>query len=224
MDALQAEEIHAQAGPARESALAGPEQAQAPDAAQLRRTASAPLPEAPHGAEAFTAGSFTNAIILGMNAAFQQGQVGPAKPTCLLCFLQFWRSLHHSPIFGPCQSSLTLKDPVAIVIRSSRAHAVYGIVTAGRRHASLKFWVPAQAVQSDAAQGAEQNARASQARSASRYPPARAAAAASNAEEDADVPVEVPAPDTLLLMLLTALRSSGFTHTHSPPDTQSACP
>ena len=75
MDALQAEEIHAQAAPAPESDVAGPEEAHVPDQALLRRTASAPMPEVAHSVEAFTAGTFTNAIILGVNAAFQQGQV-----------------------------------------------------------------------------------------------------------------------------------------------------
>ena len=76
--------------------------------------------------------------------------------------------------------------------------------------------MPAQAVAADAAQGAERDARASQARSASRRPPARTAAAASNAEGEADLPIEVQAPDALLLMLLLALNCSGHTPLHRP--------
>ena len=76
---MQAEEIHAQAAPAPEGASGGPEEAHAPDQAQPRRAASAPMPEVGQGAEAFTVGSFANAVILGVNAAFQQGQVIAAQ-------------------------------------------------------------------------------------------------------------------------------------------------
>ena len=97
---MQAEEIHAQAAPAPEGASGEPEEAQVPDEAQPRRAASAPMPEVGQGAEAFTVGSFANAFILGVNAAFQQGQVIAAQacwptlcrltelctaPSCLVC-------------------------------------------------------------------------------------------------------------------------------------------
>ena len=64
---------------APEGASGGPEEAHAPDQAQPRRAASAPMPEVGQGAEAFTVGSFANAVILGVNAAFQQGQVIAAQ-------------------------------------------------------------------------------------------------------------------------------------------------
>lgn len=89
MGALQAAEIHAQAAPAPGSEIAGLEEAQVPDQAQLRRTASAPMAEVAHSVEAFTAGTFTNAIILGVNAAFQQGQVNAGQACWLAsCILE----------------------------------------------------------------------------------------------------------------------------------------
>ena len=72
--ALQAEEINAQAPPM--GPAAGPRQADVPGQAGLRRTASAPVPDVPGGADVAT--TISDAIFLGMNAAIQQDQVTPA--------------------------------------------------------------------------------------------------------------------------------------------------
>lgn len=79
---MQAEEIHAQAPPApgadegAEGADAGPEQAVAPEQAELRRTASAPEPAGEPDVR--MAANFAADLIMGLSAVFQPPQVRAA--------------------------------------------------------------------------------------------------------------------------------------------------
>ena len=84
-----------------------------PDEAQPRRAASAPMPEVGQGAEAFIVGSLANAFILGVNAAYQQGQV-IAAPACWLTLKSYVTLPHPWYIAGlSC-----VQESTCIIIRA----------------------------------------------------------------------------------------------------------
>lgn len=87
MHAIQAEEIQEQGAIqplGNEGTGAGQQRAARADAARPRRAVSAPENDASGDANESTARTITDAIIMGVNAAFQLDQV--KDPTVLLCY------------------------------------------------------------------------------------------------------------------------------------------